>query len=427
MDPIGTFKNYQGTKDYLPLVYSNTNISSELYRSIEKTFVEVCNSYGFDEMILPTFEVSSLYTRSVGETSDIVRKEMFTLLTEKETLALRPEGTASIARSYIQNKLFANPNETKRLFYKGSMFRKERPQAGRQREFTQLGAEMLGIDNPFADAEMISMIDVFFKKLNVTNVSLQINSIGCKTCRTAFKQDLIFFLNTCDDLCEDCLTRKKRNPLRVFDCKNSTCQTQIKEAPILFNYLCSTCKEDYESLKKGLDNFSISYEENPRLVRGLDYYTKTVFEFIESSIGSQSTVCGGGRYNGLIEEMNGPETPGIGFAIGLERLLIILENQNVINNDIPTLDYFLVWTNEESKLKQMNVAQKLREKGYRVEMDFQSKKMKTQLKVANRKRALFALIMGEDEAKDDFISVKNFATGEQEKKSIETFLKETLN
>jgi histidyl-tRNA synthetase len=377
-------------------------------------------------MILPSFEVSSLYTRSVGETSDIVRKEMFTLTTEKETLALRPEGTASIARSYIQNKLYASPNETKRLFYKGSMFRKERPQAGRQREFTQLGAEMLGIDNPFADAEMISMIDVFFKKLNVTNISLQINSIGCKTCRTAFKQDLVSFLTTCPDLCEDCITRKERNPLRVFDCKNSTCQTQIEQAPILSDYLCSTCKEDYESLKTGLDNLSLSYEENPRLVRGLDYYTKTVFEFIESSIGAQSTVSGGGRYNGLIEEMNGPETPGIGFAIGLERLLIILENQNVINNDIPTLDYFLVWTNEESKLKQMNVAQKLREKGYRVEMDFQSKKMKTQLKVANRKRALFALIMGEDEAKDDLISVKNFATGEQETKSINTFLKETL-
>lgn len=389
---------------------------------MESIFQEVCSTFAFDEIIFPTIEFAGLYERSVGETSDIVQKEMFTLQTTKEALVLRPEGTASVVRSYIQNKLYVSPNENVKVFYKGSMFRKERPQAGRQREFTQLGVEAIGIDNPFVDVEIISLASQYFKQLGLTGIRLEVNSIGCTTCRTDYKEALLMYLRKLDGLCDLCRSRMIGNPLRTLDCKNLSCQTILTDAPVLSDYLCTPCADDYQCVREGLNLLGIPFTENPRLVRGLDYYAKTVFEFVEDSIGAQSTICGGGKYSGLVEELGGPASSGFGFALGVERLLIAMANQGVLPKEAPVLDYYLIWTNEQTRSIQMKIAQNLRVQGYRVEMEFSPKKLKNQLKVALRKGAKYALILGEDELERGIIQVKDLDASTQEEVLIDQFL-----
>jgi histidyl-tRNA synthetase len=347
---------------------------------------------------------------------------MFTLSNNKDELVLRPEGTAGVIRSFIQNKLYVSPNETVKLFYKGNMFRSERPQAGRQREFTQIGIEALGKVNAFTDAEIIALASNFFETLSLENIRLSINSIGCTTCRGNYVNALKTFLFSFSDLCEDCNTRKEKNPLRALDCKNDSCREKYKNAPIITDFLCDDCQFDFDQLKQNLNNLAIAYTVDPTLVRGLDYYNGTVFEFIDDSIGAQSTVCAGGRYTGLVKELGGPDISGTGFAFGLERLLISLSNQDKLPSFRSEIDYYLVWTNDETKLVQMKIAQSLRKKGFAVEMEFFSKKMKNQLKVADRKNAKYALILGEDELLKNTITCKNLETGEQEEKSLSEFL-----
>lgn len=418
----GTFKNLQGTKDYIPNEYANLGISSNIFRFVEDEFVKLAKSFNFQEMIMPIIENSNLYNRSVGESSDIVNKEMYLMESGKETIALRPEGTAGLVRSYVQNKLYTSPNETVKLFYRGSMFRRERPQAGRQKEFTQLGAEAIGGANAFLDAEVISFAALFFKQLGLTNIELQINSIGCKSCRNQYINALKNFIESLEDMCDDCKVRKDKNVLRVLDCKNNSCQKNYEKTPLISDFLCQECENDFELLKETLTLLDIDFTTNPKLVRGLDYYNNTAFEFIDTSIGAQSTVCGGGRYTNLISDFGGPENSGVGFGIGLERLLISLSNQNKLPQIECTIDYFLAWTNEETRNVQMKIAQNLRRKGFSVEMEFNPKKLKNQLKVANRKNAKFALIIGEDELRKGVVTFKDLSQGTQKEVSLTDFL-----
>ena len=423
-DIFGTYQNYQGTRDYLAGKYGVNGVTSETVRFIENRFAQIAKTYGFGEVIAPIIEFEELYRRSVGETTDVVQKEMFSFSRGKDDLVLRPEGTAGVIRSFVQNKLYTNPDEMVKLFYKGSMFRYERPQSGRQREFVQLGVEAIGDITPFAEAEIIAFTNDFIKSFNLQNVRLQINSIGCKTCRANYKEQLLSFLES-KNLCELCENRKAVNPLRVLDCKNNACQENLEGAPLMSECLCTACKNDFSTLYETLDTLQIDYKVEPRLVRGLDYYAKTVFEFVETSIGAQSTLCGGGRYEGLVEELGSPVSKsGFGCALGLERLLISLTNQNLLPNFETSFDYYLVWTGEKERVAMMKIAQTLRNNGYAVEMEFKEKKLKNQFKVANRKNAKFVLILGEEELKNNTISVKNLTTSEQTTVSMAIFLKE---
>lgn len=420
---IGTFKNYQGTKDYLPYQIGNQIGTSKLIREIESKFVEVNRLYEFKEIIVPTLEFAAIYERSGDADSDMVKKEMFAVATDKTRLVLRPEGTAGVIRSYVQNKLYdAISDELVKLYYVGSMFRKERPQAGRQREFKQLGAEVIGVNDPYIDIEMIAMAQEFFSQIGLNDLRLEINSIGCSDCRNQYKAFLKKELGKVLGLCDLCVIRKDTNPLRVFDCKDDRCSELTKSLPVISQYLCEECNKEFSVVKEGLSMLSIPFVENPTLVRGLDYYEKTVFEFIDDAIGAQSSVCGGGRYTSIIEEMGGPPKSGIGFAIGLERVLITLSNQNKIADTENEIDYFLVWTTEEAKRKLMKVAQKLRANGCSVSMFFESKKMKKQLKEANRKRAKFAIILGEEELSRNSIQLKDLKTSIQNEVDLSEFM-----
>lgn len=418
----GAFQNVQGTKDYLPVEYSNQEFDSEVYRYIQEKFIQFATCYGYKEIVIPTIEVASLYQRGVGDTTDVVQKEMYTIETSKDTISLRPEGTAGVARSYIQNKLYASPNETVKLSYRGSMFRRENPQAGRQREFTQLGIEAIGNASPYLEAEVIALADQFLKSLWLTTFELQLNNIGCKECRNRYKQELLGFLENQVGLCEDCESRKIKNPLRTLDCKNKDCQKIYTDVPLLKEFRCEVCENDFTELKRILTLLDIPFTENEKLVRGLDYYSGTAFEFVETSIGAQSTLCGGGRYNGLIEELGGPTISGIGFAIGLERLFMVLQKNGLFEKTKEFIDYYLIWTNEETRDIQMKIANILRKKGFKVEMEFSFKKMKSQFRIADRKNAKVVLVLGEDELANQEITIKNMDTGEQTKEPLINYL-----
>jgi histidyl-tRNA synthetase len=414
-----TYQNIPGTKDYVPSRYNENVKTSETYRSLQETFFRLTARYGYGEIITPTMEKAELYVRSVGGSSDIVRKEMYTLQDlGKRELSLRPEGTAGVVRAYVQNKLYATPDEVVKLSYSGSMFRQESPQAGRQREFTQLGAECIGKGTAAVDTEMIAMISSYLDAVGVENVELQINSLGCKECRSAYKEKLLAYLETVK-ICKECQDRKVKNPLRVLDCKDEACQKETKNAPSILSCLCESCKTDFGTLKTLLDTLGVSYSVNERLVRGLDYYEKTIFEFVETSIGAQSTLCGGGRYNDLVEDLGGPPKGGIGFSIGLERLMIVLENQQKLAKQEQSIDYYLIWSGVEALKKQMQIAQKLRSDGYRVEMSYTERSFKNQFKIANKKQAKKVVIIGEDELTNNVASVKDMTSGEQKQIPIQ--------
>ena len=394
-------KVLKGTKDILPQ-------DVEMWHFVEDNALKTFSSFGVKEIRTPIIESTDLFQRGVGETTDIVNKEMYTFEKSERSITLRPENTAGVVRSYIENGMHRLPAPVK-LWYKGPMFRYERPQAGRQRQFHQVGVEMFGVSQPSADAEIILMAENFLKSIGLDDLDVEINSLGCPKCRAEFKENLKNVIRPyLKDLCEDCQERFEKNPLRLLDCKVPQCQEifskQEIQNVIKSDFLCDECREHYTQLKKYLDELNVKYSENKLLVRGLDYYTRTVFEIKSNNLGSQNAVCGGGRYDNLVEELGGQPTPAIGFAMGMERLISLLKEK-----ETSKLDGYIVSNDTTEALK---LAQELRLQGLNIEMDLTNKKFTKQLEKAS-KIANYALILGEDEIEKNKVSVKNLKTGEQ--------------
>lgn len=397
----------RGTKDIMP-----EDVKS--WRYLEETMRKICAQYGYKEIRTPVFEHTELFLRGIGETTDVVEKEMYTFNDRgNRSITLRPENTASAVRAYIEHKLYAEPAPTK-LFYIGPMFRYDRPQAGRYRQFHQFGVEALGIQGPNIDAEIILLAVQILQSLGLKDLKLKINSVGCPKCRPLHREKLqAFFKPHFDELCKDCQSRFDRNPLRLLDCKNPHCKELGQGAPSLEECLCDDCREHFEGLKKLLTAAGIEYEVDHNLVRGLDYYTKTAFEIQYKPLGAQSAVCGGGRYDGLIEEVGGPATPGIGFAMGMERVLLALESQNLLPQEQESIDVFAVCPQQEIFPDVFKTVINLRRAGFKAEFDFQGRSMKAQMKQANKTNAKYVLIFGEDEFARGQVVLRNMSNSEQ--------------
>lgn len=383
------------------------------WHTVEKIAKENAENFGFKEIRIPTFENTNLFLRSVGETTDVVQKEMYTVMAKETKYTLRPEGTAGTIRAMLENGLL-NDAMPQRVFYILSCFRHERTQAGRFREFHQFGVEMAGSQLPSADAEIISLANTILNHLGLKNIELYINSIGCPKCRAEYHKALREFFETKkENLCGTCLSRLEKNPMRILDCKSEICSDIAKDAPVILDYLCDECREHFETLQKYLKAMNIDFKINPKIVRGLDYYTKTVFEFVSSDIGAQSTVCGGGRYDGLIEQLGGKPTPALGFAMGLERIIMVMENQKCDFLQPRTCDLYIAPMDTQSVEKAMEITGKLREYGYWVEYDVVGRTLKSQMKYADKINASFTLVLGENELLSNKAKVKNMKTGEQ--------------
>ncbi len=377
------------------------------FRKITSVVREYLKRHNYEEIITPVVEYAKVFERSIGEVTDIVQKEMFVFKDRKgRLLSLRPEGTAGVVRAYIQHKLYALKPYHK-LFYEGPMFRYERPQAGRYRQFHQIGAEVFGIGEPFADAELIKLVSDILNELKV-KATIEINSLGCRVCRPAYREALTQYLhNVAGELCDVCIDRKDRNPLRVLDCKVETCQTAVKEAPKVVDFLCEDCRRHYEELKVYLSKLEVPYRENPGLVRGLDYYTRTVFEAVSESIGA--AVIAGGRYDYLVEELGGPPTPALGFAVGIERLSLLVEDPGKEE------EFYFVIPLGDVLPQALKVAQNIRERGKVAELSYRRGGLKKQMEFANKIGADYVVIVGEDELKEGVVSLKDMRTGEQVK------------
>lgn len=398
----------KGTHDILP---------SEVYKwdYMEGVIRDVCRRYGYKEIRTPIIEATELFQRGIGDTTDVVTKEMYTFKDRgNRSVTLRPENTASAVRAYLEHKMYGD-QQVHKMFYIGSMFRYDRPQAGRYREFHQFGLEVLGASSPLADAEVISMACEIFHKLGLKDLDLHLNSIGCQKCRPVYRQKLIdFFEPKVDQLCEDCKERLHKNPLRLLDCKEEGCKTAAVGAPVITDYLCEDCHKKFEALKSYLTALGIPYTLDPKLVRGLDYYTNTAFEIQYTPLGAQSAVCGGGRYDGLVEEIGGPSTPGIGFAIGLERLLLALEMQNLIPEPKTAKKVYIAALGEEAAAEGVKIQVALRQDGVITDMDLQGRSLKGQMKQAGKIKADFTVIIGSNELESGKAMVKNMAEGSQE-------------
>jgi len=403
----------RGTKDILP-----DTVGQWLY--VEKTVRDICELYGYKEIRTPIFEHTELFLRGIGETTDVVEKEMYSFTDRGErSLTLRPENTAAVVRAFLEHKLYADTTLNK-LFYIGSMFRYDRPQAGRYREFHQFGVEALGSSNPAVDAEIIMLATQFLQTLGLAELELSLNSVGCPKCRPVYRQKLQeFFQDKLDGLCEDCRSRYDRNPMRILDCKNDRCKTLSVGAPNITDCLCEECTDHFVQVQTFLTSAGVKFKLDPRLVRGLDYYTKTAFEIQYAPLGAQSAVAGGGRYDGLIEECGGSSTAAIGFAVGIERVLLALEKQNLLPANASPTDAFIVALGEGVQADAFKILCDLRAKGLKANMDFAGRSMKAQMKQANKADALFAIILGEDEIKESCAVLKNMETGEQEKVALQ--------
>ena len=395
-------------------------------RYIENLFANLVENYDFEYVATPLFEQSNLFHRSVGDSSDIVRKETYDFKDRGDRdMTLRPEGTAGVVRSYIENKMYGEADLPKKLWYFGSMFRYERPQAGRYREFRQLGVEVLGTPDPMMDAEVISIAVNLYRLLGLKGVKVRINSLGDKESRLAYRDALKeYFSKHLDSLCSDCKERFNNNPLRILDCKVDGNSDIIKNAPKMQNYLNEESIKHYELVKKYLDALDIEYEENSNLVRGLDYYTHTVFE-VEASVegfGSQNVLCGGGRYDLLVETLDGPHTPAVGFAIGIERLITALDYENIKLGEDKHLDIYVMPITEEDKEYSIGLSQALRLSGFSVDIDSLNRSMKSNFKQADRKKARFILIIGESERNENVLTIKNNHTKKEYKVSIDELI-----
>ena len=398
----------RGTKDILPDAVGNWRYAEEKVR-------DICKKYGFREIRTPLFEHTELFQRGIGDTTDVVEKEMYSFTDRGgRSVTLRPENTAAAVRAYLQNKLYADSQLTK-LFYIGSMFRYDRPQAGRQREFHQFGVEALGVASPAVDAEVILLATRLLQSLGLKNLSLSINSVGCPKCRPVYRKALQDFLAPkLDGMCDNCKSRFDRNPLRLLDCKEEKCHQLNAGAPEIADCLCDECRDHFEKLKSYLTALGLKYELDPRLVRGLDYYTKTAFEIKYDNLGAQSAVCGGGRYDGLVEEIGGPATPAVGFAVGLERVLLVLEEQGLLPDSEEKLDVYMVSLGESAKQTAFALTDELRQAGLVVEADLAGRSMKAQMKSADKSGAHFAILIGEDEVASETVQFRDLKAGTQE-------------
>jgi len=401
-------KAVRGTRDILPEEMKRWNF-------IEKVARQVFSAYGFSEIATPIFEYTELFARGIGETSDIVSKEMYTFTDRKNrSLTLRPEGTASVMRAYLENNLDSDGNEATKLFYMGPMFRYERPQKGRYRQHTQIGVEAIGSAKSALDAEIILLLIEFLTGLGLEGFELQINNVGCPECRPAYKKHLISHLSSVSDsLCKDCQWRWEKNPMRVFDCKQVDCQEFLNDAPQVTDHLCQKCEQHFSGLQTLLKRVDVPFTVNKRLVRGLDYYTRTAFEVVHGKLGAQKAVAAGGRYDNLIEEIGGKSTPGIGFAMGVDRLSLILEQEQVSIPEQRPLNVYLISLDHDSYNQSFELMYILRKKGFSAQIGYEERSLKNQLKIANRLNARFALISGPDENKKGVLLLKDMGSGSQ--------------
>ncbi|MBO6245141.1 MAG: histidine--tRNA ligase [Anaerovibrio sp.] len=399
----------RGTKDILP-----DTVGDWLY--VEDNIRSLCRRFGYQEIRTPMFEHTELFQRGIGEGTDVVDKEMYTFTDRGDrSITLRPENTASAVRAYLQNKLYAE-NALTKLFYIGSMFRYDRPQAGRMREFHQFGVEAIGESNPAVDAEIILLAMKLLQGLGLNDLELYINSVGCPNCRAKYRTMLQdFFRDKLDDLCEDCRSRFDRAPMRILDCKKDAEKPYMKDAPKITDCLCDECSDHFQKLQKHLTKAGVKFELDPRLVRGLDYYTKTAFEVKYPPLGAQSAVAGGGRYDGLIEEMGGNPTPAVGFATGLERVLLALEKQGLLPDKNRSVDVYVVALGEAAQEEAFKLVMDLRDAGFSAAVDYAGRSMKAQMKQANKLGAKFAAIMGDDELSEGVVMLRDMAGSEQEK------------
>lgn len=409
-------KAIKGTKDVLP---------KEAYKNqyIEATVLDVAGRFGYKEMRTPVFEHTELFQRGVGGTTDVVQKEMYTFDDKGgRSITLRPEGTAGAARSFLENGL-CNEALPQKICYLTSCYRYEKPQAGRLREFHQFGVECFGTSSPLADAEIISLAKTVFDELGIKDLSLEINSIGCPECRVKYHEALReYFSARRDELCDTCKERLDRNPMRILDCKSPVCSEIAQGAPVVLDYLCDDCREHFETVKKYLTAQNIDFTVNPQIVRGLDYYTKTVFEFVSNSIGAQGTVCGGGRYDGLIEELGGQKTPSLGFGLGLERLMLLMEAQGCEYPEDARPDLFIAALGEKATLKAIDIAKDMRAEGYSCLYDLNSRSLRAQMKYADKLNAKYTIVIGDSEVEEGVAKLKDMQTGEETEIALATFV-----
>lgn len=396
----------RGTKDVLPE-------ESRAWQILEEKLRNLAHRFGFREIRFPTFEDAALFDRGVGDTTDVVQKEMYDFYDKGDRhIALRPEGTASVVRSFIEHSLHAKGLPLK-VYYIAPNFRYEKPQAGRLREHHQFGVECFGTYDATADAEVISLGATLLSELGITDTELHLNSCGCKECRKAYHAALKeFFAGKKSELCDTCNDRLERNPMRILDCKSEICKSISKDAPKVTDFLCDSCREHFEKLKSCLDEIGIKYTLDPMLVRGLDYYTNTVFEFVSGKLGAQSTVLGGGRYNGLVESLGGPETAGLGFGCGIERLMLTLEAEGKLSNDRLVPDVFIAHADAESELFAHKLVYALRALGVSAERDTTGRSLKAQMKYAGKIGAKYSAVIGGNEIAEGKITIKNMDTGD---------------
>jgi histidyl-tRNA synthetase len=406
-----TIKTIKGTRDILPP-------ETTLWNWVESTAREILELYQFSEIRTPIFEATELFARGVGEDTDIVSKEMYTFEDrDDKQLTLRPEGTAPVVRSVIEHRLIQDSGILK-LYYLGPMFRRERPQKGRYRQFHQIGAEVLGSDNPAIEAEVLEMLQLFLEKIGIHNHSVLINSIGCQKCRPHFLDRLREeLLAKIDRLCGDCQRRATINPLRVLDCKIESCQPVIESLPVITDFLDQGCQQHFDQFQNYLQQRGIGYTKVPRLVRGLDYYTRTTFEITSEALGAQNTLIGGGRYDGLSEVLGGPPIPGFGFALGLERILLLLQKAGSLT-DLPRPRLFLAPLGEEAFVSATLLARDLRRRGIRCFLDLEPRSLKSAMRLANRLDAEFVLMLGEAELRSGKYQMKKMSSGEQRQVSL---------
>jgi histidyl-tRNA synthetase len=399
----------KGTLDILPSEIA-------LWQYIENTVRDIARIYGFSEIRMPTFEATELFCRGVGDTTDVVGKEMYTFIDKDgSSLSLRPEGTAGVARSVIENGLYAGAMPLK-MFYLSNFFRREKPQAGRSREFWQFGTELYGSSLPEADAQVILLADGLFKRFGLKNVTLRINSIGCPECRPSYRKALLdYFSQYEQELCDTCRERLQKNPLRVLDCKSPVCSGIAKNAPKTLEHLCSGCESHFEKLKNLLDKSGVDYIVDPSIVRGLDYYTGTVFEFTVDSIGAQSTVCGGGRYDGLLSSIGGPEMPAVGFGMGITRLIQALKDEDLVPEFDSGCDIYIAPLGENASEFAFVLSQKLRSAGVSAETDVCGRSLKAQMKYADKTKAKFVIVLGDNEIAENQAELRDMRNGERVK------------
>ena len=398
----------KGTKDLMPK-------ETALFRYLENEFLKVASSYGYNEIMTPVIEHTELFSRGVGSGTDIVQKEMYTFKDlGGRSISLRPEGTAGVARAYVQSGDLSKAKPVK-YSYVSSCFRYEKPQSGRQRMFHQLGIECFGSKEVQADAEVIMLASDFLNNIGLKEITLKINSIGCNKCREKYKEALVkYYESVSENLCETCKIRLNTNPMRLLDCKEDECTKYSSDAPSILDFICSECANDFSKLQELLTDAGIQYEVDPRIVRGLDYYNKTAFEFIHEKIGAKATVCGGGRYDNLINTLAGIKEPGIGFGIGLERLMLAIDSENIDKSISTSPEYVIIPAGENVPHEKIYaIAKMLRNSGKTVVVDIMNRNFKSLIKYANKINAKYALILGEDELKNEAVTVKNMTSGDQ--------------